>query len=109
MKQNLEMRKSERIPFKYMVRYGVDSPKTDGFSYDLSAEGMGLFCERPLEPGTVVIIDIMYDSEVVRVKGQVRWSHGQKGMNVRAGFLLTEIPERLKEIYQELKTKKSKK
>lgn len=103
MKKNVELRKSERLPFKQMIRYGKNSPTADGFTYDLSAEGLGIFCEAPLEPGTEVLVDIKYDGETIRATGQVRWSHGQKGMNVRAGLLLVECPARLKDIYEGLK------
>ena len=102
-----EKRRSERVPFKRSVKFGITDPIFYGFAYDLSEEGIGVYCEDLPRVGDRLVIEIVLDSEFITVKGEVRWTlKGMYGESSRVGILLKEYPKVLKNIYRRIKLAK---
>lgn len=71
-----DRRRTERHPFFYPVN--VCSPKPgapnySAFSRDISAGGMGLLHNMPLDPGPVVLTILGDSASDVRLTGDISW------------------------------------
>ncbi len=102
-----EKRRSERVPFKRSVKFGTTDPIFYGFAYDLSEEGIGVYCEDLPRVGDRLVMEIVLDSEFITVKGEVRWtSNGTYGESGRFGILFEESHKVLKNTYKRIKLTK---
>lgn len=104
-----DKRKSDRVPFKRSVKFGPKSPpELFGYAYDLSEEGIGLYCEETLSVGDRLIIEIMLESEFLTVRGIVRWFYsGMFGEANKLGVQIVGYPPQLQRIYRRIKITKS--
>ena len=99
-----EKRKSERVPFNSTVMFGITDPISYGFAYDLSEEGISIYCEDLPRVSDRLVMEIMLDSKLITIKGKVRWIlKGMTGESNRFGILLKGYPTALKNIYRRIK------
>ena len=104
-----DKRRSDRVPFKRSVKFGITEPISYGFAYDLSEEGISLYCkEMPrLGDNVVITLEIMSDSYFITVEGKVQWTEeGIFAESSKFGVLLKESPRVLKNIYRRIKLTK---
>jgi len=102
-----EKRRSERVPFNSTVMFGITDPIFNGFAYDLSEEGICIYCKDLPRVGDRLVIEIVLNSEFITVNGEVRWtSNGTYGESGRFGILFKESPKVLKNVYRRIKLTK---
>lgn len=71
-----DRRQTERHPFFYPVNVSLHrtgSPSFSAFSRDISAGGMGLLHNMPLELGAVVLTILSDAASPVRLAGEIMW------------------------------------
>jgi len=99
-------RRSERVPFKRSVKFGVTDPIFYGFAYNLSEGGIGIYCKDlpRLGDNLVTVMETMLDSEFITVNAKVRWiSKGNYKASSRFGVKFEESPKAVKNIYRQIK------
>jgi len=98
-----EKRKSRRVSFTKIIRYGERKPEHHGSTYDLSEEGIGIYTQEPLATNLKIIIEISEGNQLIRLKGVVRW--GYKDMSspmYKMGIKITNYPPALTKIYKKM-------
>ena len=99
-----DKRKVARYRKRLSLKYGVDEPKSIGFTEDISDTGIFIRSAVPVAPGTILIVEIKtLKNEVIRLKGRIMWAkkvpqnmmHRIKG---GMGLVITEFLEN-EEIY----------
>jgi Tfp pilus assembly protein PilZ len=66
-------RLSERIPFRYKIKYGSWSPLWIGNTINLSEGGVGIKGNRAFPPGSKIVTLLYMDDEVIELEGVVAW------------------------------------
>jgi len=80
--------------------WGNDARTHHAYSYDLSGDGMSIYCDRIINTGTKIEIELLVEDKPMLLKGEVKWSLQGKLTNVyRSGINLTDYPMKLKQIY----------
>ena len=83
-----ERRKKSRMPIIIQINYHtVDSFFRD-FADDLSAEGMFIATQEPLEPGTKLSLEFLLPgcNYPIRVKAEVMWNRDETSVEQRRGM-----------------------
>lgn len=100
MERNENRRSSERVKFEHPLKWGEDAPTLHAYSYDLSADGISIYCDKIINTGINIEIELLVEGKPIHLKGEVKWSLQGKLANVyRSGIKLSEYPMTLKKIY----------
>ena len=69
-----ERRSSERIPFRSKIKYGLYSPTSEGYSFDLSEMGIGITASKLFPRGSLIVVKVVIEDETEEFVGRVVWS-----------------------------------
>jgi len=99
-----EKRAEPRLPAHFEVHYRVGGEQVRGWAYDISSGGLGLLGERSYPAGSE--INVQFEGagakgSLLRVKGVVRWSSGQR-MGVELVNVAPAYHQRILEIVERL-------
>ncbi len=107
-----ERRKKSRMPIIIQINYHtVDSFFRD-FADDLSAEGMFIATQEPLEPGTKLSLEFLLPgcNYPIRVKAEVTWNRKvydmgrSRGMGVKFENLSPDAKDKINTIVRQLRS-----
>ena len=90
-----------RIDIKEKLKFGEDTPIHDGYSRNLSPEGISIVSEKGLPPNSNIKIKIERGAgEPINVEGKVIWVSTPPGMNTLMGVKIADPSEQLLRLYK---------
>jgi len=96
-----EKRAYPRIDIREKLKFGQDTPIHDGYSRNLSPDGMSIAAEKALPTNSN--IKIMIDratGDPIGIEGKVIWVSNPPGMHTLMGVKFTNSSEELLKIYK---------
>ncbi len=69
-----ERRKTPRKRLRLPVQFGINELNLRGFTKDISPSGVAIKTNRPLPPGTELLMSIDLDGELLLSRGEVKWA-----------------------------------
>ncbi|MDP8255874.1 MAG: PilZ domain-containing protein [Candidatus Alcyoniella australis] len=79
---NEERRGSSRVLKRLMLLFGTDEPRNQGFTRNLSREGIEIAARKVPPPKTELLIRLQTDSGDIDLHGVVRWRKAGQSMGV---------------------------
>ena len=97
------MRDSKRINFKERVKYGnTDRPNTEGYSYNISKNGIAIKSYKALTPGSKVSVVLYSGKNPIRLEGEVMWnSPSNQGSQAQMGVRILSRTNELEKVYNQ--------
>ncbi|NIP38602.1 MAG: PilZ domain-containing protein [Candidatus Dadabacteria bacterium] len=96
-----EKRAYQRIDIKEKLKFGEDSPIHDGYSRNLSPDGMSIVSEYGLPANSSIKVRILRSSgDSIDLEGKVIWSSNPPGVNKLIGIKFTSSNEELISVYR---------
>ncbi|MDA2921269.1 PilZ domain-containing protein [Desulfobacterota bacterium AH_259_B03_O07] len=96
-------RLSKRLIFRKKIKYGVNNPKNNGLTFNISESGIAIAANKLFIPGTKIIAALFLDEEILKFQGVIIWSDlGLNGYRSLMGIKITSRPEKIKDIYSKL-------
>ncbi len=68
-----ERRSSIRIPFRSKTKYGLYSPTSEGYSFNLSEGGIGITASKLFPSGYLIVAKVVGEDETEEFVGRVVW------------------------------------
>jgi len=92
-----ERRRWSRVPLDTTVGYRPNGDARPGRGLNVSAGGLGFQSEAPLDPGTVVLVELRLppDAEPIQAAGRVCWS--QAAAEPACGLEFTDLTDEARE------------
>jgi len=96
-----EKRTYSRIDIKEKLKFGEDTPIHDGYSRNLSPDGMSRTAEKGLPPNSNITIKIdRATGDPIGVEGKIIWVSNPPGMHTLMGVKFTNSSEELLKLYK---------
>lgn len=96
-----EKRAYLRIDIKEKLKFGEDTPIHDGYSRNLSPDGMTIAAEKGLPTNSNITIKIdRATGDLIGVEGKVIWVSNPPGMHTLMGVKFTNSSEELLMLYK---------
>ncbi len=95
---------SKRINFKERVKYGnTDRPNTEGYSYNISKNGIAIKSYKALTPGSKVSVVLYSGKNPIRLEGEVMWnSPSNQGSQAQMGVRILSRTNELEKVYNQI-------
>jgi PilZ domain-containing protein len=99
-------RLSERIPFRYKIKYGSWSPVWIGNTINLSEGGIGIQGNKILLPESEIVTLLFTDDETIKLEGIVAWVSLPETLSIiglsTIGINFSSNTDNVKRIYQQI-------
>jgi len=90
-----------RIDIKEKLKFGEDTPIHDGYSRNLSPDGMSISAEKGLPTNSNITIKInRATGDPIDVEGKVIWVSNPPGMHTLMGVKFTNSSEEVLRLYK---------
>lgn len=90
-----------RIDIKEKLKFGLNEPNNDGYSRNLSPDGMSIVSEKSLPANSKIIIKILISSgDPIELEGIIIWVSNPPGANTLMGVKFTSSNDKLFKMYQ---------
>jgi PilZ domain-containing protein len=102
----LNRRLSDRIPFRYKIKYGSWSPVWTGNTINLSEGGIGIKANKILLPESEIVTLLFMDDEMIKLEGIVAWVSLPETLSIiglsTMGINFLGNTDNVKRIYQQI-------
>ncbi len=99
-------RLSDRIPFRYKIKYGSWSPVWTGNTINLSEGGIGIEADKILLPGSEIVTLLFMDDEIIEFEGVVVWVSLPETLSIiglsKMGINFSVSNDNIKRIYRRI-------
>ncbi len=96
-----EKRQYQRLDIKEKIKFGEDTPVHDGFTRNLSPDGMSIISEYGLDANSNIKVKILRSTgQSIDMEGKVIWSSNPPGVNKLIGIKFTSSNDDLLKVYR---------
>jgi uncharacterized protein (TIGR02266 family) len=99
-------REAARAETRLDVRFGVDSPDHTGKTRNISAAGLFVQTSDVIQPGTTVLLEVIFPDRTFELKGVVAWAKKVPPrlahlLDCGMGIRFTQPPEEFRSYFEE--------